>query len=139
MRNYNLSGNVCIEKERAPRRKEFAMAPRLSADFFYFARAYATRANMHAYMGAVRSHCLDALDVRFGYLLRFVVGVAHLIAAEFAFATDFTCSCHCILHVPLNNNSVEAGVQYHNTGRVARGKIQTEAGKLILDISRDLM
>ena len=42
----------------------FGLIERL-ADFFHFTGAYATRAYIHAHVGAVRSHSLDALDVRF--------------------------------------------------------------------------
>jgi hypothetical protein len=45
-------------------------------------------------MGPVRSYSLYALDVRLGYFLRFVIGVAHLITAELALAANFTCSRH---------------------------------------------
>ena len=69
------------------------------ADLFYFSRAYAARAYVYAHVGAMRSHRLYALDVRFGYFLRFVVGMTHLITAEFALAANFTCSCHsAVLH-----------------------------------------
>jgi hypothetical protein len=34
------------------------------ADFFHFAGAYASRAHLQTHVGAVRTHCLDALDVR---------------------------------------------------------------------------
>ena len=64
------------------------------ADFFYFARADAARARLYPDMGPVRSYRLYALNVRFGYFLRFVIGMAHLIAAELALAANFTCSCH---------------------------------------------
>jgi hypothetical protein len=96
---------------------------------------------MHADMGAVRSHCLDALDVRFGYLLRFVVGVAHLIAAELAFAADFTCSCHespprtieiMMVETGAYNIIITEGLQGEKFG-------PRPAGELILDISRSVM
>lgn len=45
-------------------------------------------------MGTVRPHGFYVLDVRLGYFLGFVVGVAHLITAELAFTANFTCSCH---------------------------------------------
>jgi len=34
------------------------------ANFFHFAGAYAARAHLQTHVGAVRTHCLDALDVR---------------------------------------------------------------------------
>ena len=34
------------------------------ADFFYFTRTDTARAYLHPYVGAMRPHCLDALDVR---------------------------------------------------------------------------
>jgi hypothetical protein len=71
----------------------FVMKMRLT-DFFHFAGTYAARAHMHPYMGAVRSHCLDALDVRLGHFLGFVVGMAYLVSAELALAANFACTCH---------------------------------------------
>lgn len=64
------------------------------ADFFYFARAYTARASLYPDMGPVRSYSLYALDVRLGYFLRFVIGMAHLVTAELALAANFTCSRH---------------------------------------------
>jgi hypothetical protein len=64
------------------------------ADLFHFTRTYAASTYMHAYMGTVRSHRLDKLYVRLGYLFRLVIRMAHLIAAEFAFSADLTCTCH---------------------------------------------
>ncbi len=49
---------------------------------------------MHPHMGAVRSHGLDALDVRFGHFFGFVVGMANLVSAELTFAANFACTCH---------------------------------------------
>ena len=49
---------------------------------------------MHAHVGAMRPHGLNALDVRLGYFLGFVIGMAHLISAELAFAANVTRSRH---------------------------------------------
>jgi hypothetical protein len=65
------------------------------ADLFHFAGANATCAYMHPYMGAVRSYRLYALDVRFRHLFGLVVGVAHLVSAELAFAANIARACHC--------------------------------------------
>ena len=84
-----------VENKRHPRLKGERMPLTLVlADFFYFARAYTARACLYPDMGPVRSYSLYALDVRLGYFLRFVIGVAHLITAELALAANFTCSCH---------------------------------------------
>jgi hypothetical protein len=64
------------------------------ADFFYFARSDAARTYMHANMGTMRSYRLDRLQIRLGYFFRLVIRMAHLIAAELAFSTDLTCTCH---------------------------------------------
>lgn len=62
-------------------------------------------------MGPVRSYSLYALDVRLGYFLRFVVGVAHLVATELALAANFACSCHStVLRFVQINVRLKAGV-----------------------------
>ncbi len=63
-------------------------------DFFHFAGTYAASAHMHPNVGAVRPHCLDALDVRFGHLLGSIVGMAHLVSTELALAAYFACTRH---------------------------------------------
>ena len=78
---------------------------------------------MHAHMGAIRPHCLDALDIRFGYFLGLVVGMAHLITAELAFAANFTCSRHSAVLQKYDVGTVKKqSVQYHKNGLFARGK-----------------
>ncbi len=64
------------------------------AYLLYFARADTARAHMHPYMRSMRPDSLYTLDIRFGNLLSFVVGMAHLIPAELALTADFTRSCH---------------------------------------------
>jgi hypothetical protein len=86
---------VCSKDKRHPRLKGAGMPLNIAlADFFYFARANTARACLYPDMGPVRSYGLYALDVRLGYFLRFVVGVAHLVATELALAANFTCSRH---------------------------------------------
>ena len=89
-----------FENKRHPRLKGKRMPFNITlADFFYFTRAYTARARLYPDMGPVRSYGLYALDVRLGYFLRFVIGVAHLVSAELALAANFTCSCHStVLH-----------------------------------------
>jgi hypothetical protein len=47
-------------------------------------------------MGAMGAYGLDALQVRFGDFLGLIVGMAHLVPAERAFAADCTCSSHVV-------------------------------------------
>lgn len=65
------------------------------ANFFHFAGAYAACAHLHTHVGAVRPHCLDALDIRLRNFLGFVVGMAHLVSAELALAANFARTRHC--------------------------------------------
>jgi hypothetical protein len=46
-------------------------------------------------MGAVGSHCLDALDVWLRNFFGFVVRMAHLVPAELPLAANFACTRHC--------------------------------------------
>jgi hypothetical protein len=45
-------------------------------------------------MGTMRPHCLDGLQIRLGHFFGFVVGMAHLVAAELAFSANFARTCH---------------------------------------------
>ena len=49
---------------------------------------------MHPNMTTARTQCLDALKIRFGYLLALIVRMAHLVAAERAFTANLTLTCH---------------------------------------------
>jgi hypothetical protein len=91
-----LSGEEwnALKNKRHPRLKGERMPFFFLADFFYLARAYTARACLYPDMGPVRAYGLYALDVRLRYFLRFVIGMAHLVAAELALPANFTCSCH---------------------------------------------
>jgi hypothetical protein len=78
-------------------------------DFFYFAGTNAARAHTHAHMGAVCCHAFDRLQIRLGHLFAFVVGMAHLIAAELALSAYFTCSRHCKTSVHKICSNEDAG------------------------------
>ncbi len=62
--------------------------------FLDLAGANAAGADMHPHVGTVLTYRFDALKVGFRHLLRFVVGMAHFVAAQFAFAANFTGTCH---------------------------------------------
>jgi len=65
------------------------------ADFFIdLAGADAACACMNTNAAAMGTHGLDALHIRFGNLLAFVVRMAHFVAAEPAFTANFAFTCH---------------------------------------------
>ena len=75
---------------------------------------------MHAHMGTFGTHCPDRLQIRLGKLLRSVIGMAHLVSAEFALTTNSTGTGHGkILHWMY---FFKAGVPYHKNINHARGK-----------------
>ncbi len=63
---------------------------KILADFFCLAGTDAAGANMHADMGSVWSYRLYALNIGFAELFAFVVGMAHFVAAQLAFAAFLT-------------------------------------------------
>src|SRR5512135_1116118 len=70
-------------------------------DFFYLTGTYAPRTHMHPHVRAMRAYRSYALDVRLRNLFCLVVGMTHLVPAEFAFPANFTCSSHCD-HLTMN-------------------------------------
>lgn len=52
---------------------------------------------MQSDMGTMRAQCFYVLYIGFGYLLCFIVGVAHFVAAEFALAAYITFTCHAVI------------------------------------------
>jgi hypothetical protein len=70
------------------------------ADFFDFAGADAACACMDANVSAMGADRLDALHIRLGDLLAFVVRMAHFVAGKPAFTANFAFTCHeNILHL----------------------------------------
>jgi hypothetical protein len=64
------------------------------ADFLDLAGTDAARASMNTNASAMGAYSLDALHIRLGDLLAFVVSVAHFVAAEPAFTANFAFTCH---------------------------------------------
>ncbi len=64
------------------------------AYFFDFAGANAPRACAYTHMSPVLTYRPYRLDVGFRNFLRFIVRMTYLVAAQFSFAADFTCSRH---------------------------------------------
>lgn len=72
------------------------------------AGADTARADMHAHVGALGAQRLYALKVRLGYFLGSIVRMAHLIAAECAFTTDLTCTCHGVVLLDRENDCLKS-------------------------------
>ncbi len=88
---------------------------------------------MHPYVGAVRSDYFYALNIRFRYFLRSVIGVAHLIAAELALAANFTCSCH---RAVLRKNKINVSGAYHT---IRLHGLQAENEGFLYDLTLDIL
>jgi hypothetical protein len=89
------------------------------ADFFDLAGADATRTRMNTDASAMGTYCLDALHIRLGDLLAFVVRMAHFVTAEPAFAANFAFTCHeC--EPPYVKMIAERGLTYHKNTVFAR-------------------
>lgn len=63
-------------------------------DLLDLAGAETAGADMHPDVTAARAHCLDTLKVGLGYFFGLIVRMAHLVAAERAFAANLTLTCH---------------------------------------------
>jgi len=93
------------------------------ADLFYFSRTDTTGAGAYFFVRTVRPLGPDALDVRFGSFLAFVVGMTHFVSAEFAFAAYITCSRHVLPSVcAIKKYCEKQCLEYHRPGPFASGK-----------------
>jgi hypothetical protein len=74
---------------------------------------------MDANVSAMGAYRFDALHIRLGDLLAFVVGVAHFVAGKPAFTANFAFTCH-ESNPPYVKMIAKRGLTYHKNTLFAR-------------------